>query len=129
MPPWVLGVIYLGLGAPILLAGVLRIFAGVQNFRFRGRTLGIISMIAGMASMLTCYCAPTGIGVLIYGLIVYMNPAVAAAFAMGQQGASGSEILAAFMPYWPLPGQFPPQAGPNQPPWQSPSDLPPGGQG
>jgi hypothetical protein len=136
MPPWVVGVIYLAIGVPILLIGALRIFAGVQNFRYRGRTLGIISMIVGMASVFTCYCAPTGIGVLIYGMIVYLNPAVIAAFAMGQQGASGQEILAAFMPYRPMPNSpmpnspmpNPPMPGPgmpNPPLWQPPGDQGP----
>ena len=79
-----------------MIAGLLRLYAGIQNFRFRGRTLGIISFSVGLFSMLGCYCAPTSIGVFVYGLIVYLNPAVKAAFEMGEQGMNGDQILASF---------------------------------
>lgn len=103
---WILPLAYGGLGSVFLLAGIVRIYAGIQNFRYRGRILGIVSFCLGLVSMLGCYCAPTAIGVLIYGLIVYLNPAVTAAFEMGAQGMKGDAILASFaapQPYQPPP--------------------------
>lgn len=93
---WVIPVVYSTIGIPILLSGGLRIYAGVQNFRFRSRILGIVSFALGLVSMMGCYCAPTSIAVLVYGLIVYLNPAVVAAFEMGKQGQPGNAILASF---------------------------------
>jgi hypothetical protein len=87
---------YGGIGAGLLISGLVRIVAGIQNFRFRGRVLGIVSFCLGLVSMLGCYCAPTSIAVLVYGLMVYLNPAVVAAFEMGQQGMNGNSILASF---------------------------------
>jgi hypothetical protein len=92
----ILKITYLAIGTPMVLAGVLRIYAGIQNFRFRSRMLGIASLALGLVSVVGCYCSPTSIAVLIYGLIVYLNPAVATAFDMGRQGMHGSAILAAF---------------------------------
>ncbi len=106
-------VIYLAVGIPVLIAGVLRILAAVRNFQFRSRTLGIISMVLGLVSMFSCYCAPTGIALLVYGLLVYLNPAVRMAFAMGDEGVPASQILATFVPFRtgpqaPPPGSWPP---------------------
>jgi hypothetical protein len=93
---WILGGVYGVMGGAPLIAGLLRIIAGVQNFRFRSRTLGMVSFFVGLASLFSCYCAPTSIAILVYGLIVYLNPAVKAAFEMGQQGMKGDQILASF---------------------------------
>ena len=84
--------IYLAMGVAGLLAAPLRIIAGIRNLLYRGRTLGITAMFVGLLSGLTCYCAPTSLGVLIYGLIVYFNQQTARAFEMGEQGMSGREI-------------------------------------
>lgn len=94
---WILGAGYGIIGGALLICGILRIYAGIQNYRFRQRTVGLVSFFVGLASMIACYCAPTSIGVLVYGLIVYMNPAVKAAFEMGKQGMSGDQIVASFM--------------------------------
>ena len=93
---WIIGGAYGTIGAALLLSGMLRIVAGIQNYRFRWRTLGMVSYFTGLASMIACYCAPTSIGIMVYGLIVYLNPAVKAAFEMGKQGMSGDQILASF---------------------------------
>jgi hypothetical protein len=115
---WFITAIYFAIGIPVLISGVLRIVAGVRNYRFKGRTLGMISLVSGLGSMLSCYCAPTAIGLLIYGLILFLNPAVKAAFAMAQQGRSVEQILAAFSPfqhsyYPPSPPQLPPGHAPT----------------
>ena len=108
-----IGGLYGVMGGLPLIAGLLRIVAGIANFRFRGRTMGLISFFVGLVSMMVCYCAPTSIAVLVYGLIIYLNPAVKAAFDMGQQGMSGDQILASFMVPRGVPGTTPFQ--PQQP--------------
>ena len=116
---WVLGAGYLVVGIVLLLAGIFRIYTGLQNFRYRKRVLGIVSLVCGLVSMMGCYCTPTGIGILIYGLIVYLNPAVRAAFELGEKGAPSDAILSSFLPY-------PPQSyGQPQNYGQSPFPPPP----
>jgi hypothetical protein len=125
---WFAGGLYGGLGAVALIAGILRIYAGYQNFRYRKRVLGIVSLICGLGSMIVCYCAPTGIAMLIYGLIVYLNPAVQAAFAMGDKNVPPDMILNSFLPYPPQSyGQppFQPPPTPYQPPFSPPPSPPP----
>lgn len=116
---WLVGGFYVAIGMPLLLVGILRIYAGLQNFRYRGRVLGIISFVCGAASVFTCYCAPTAIGMLIYGLIVYLNPAVQAAFEMGDKGVPADAIVNSFLPYPPQQYGQPPNYG------QSPFSPPP----
>ena len=87
-----LTVIYLALGAGCLLAGTLKLIAGIRNLRYRGRVLGIVAQIMGIFSLPTCYCAPTSLGVMIYGLIVNCNGDVVQAFEMGEKGSSPEEI-------------------------------------
>jgi hypothetical protein len=70
--------------------------AGIRNYKFRGRTLGLIALGGGMVTVMTCYCAPTAIGLGVYGLITYLNPEVAQAFAMGEAGTSRDDILSAY---------------------------------
>ena len=66
------------------------------GFTYRYRVFGIITMILGLGSVMTCYCAPTAIGLAVYGLIIYFNPAVAKAFTMAKSGMNKSEILDQF---------------------------------
>lgn len=40
---WILAAVYLAIGIPVLLAGVLRIVAGFQNYRYKSRMLGFVS--------------------------------------------------------------------------------------
>jgi hypothetical protein len=44
--------------------------------------------------MLTCYCLPTSLGLMIYGLIVMFQPDVAQAFALADDGMPAEEIRA-----------------------------------
>ena len=78
--------------------GALRLVAGYCNYRFRRRTLGMVALSVGLLAMMTAYCAPTAIALAIYGLIVYVNEPVIAAFQMGSRGKSPAEINAAFPP-------------------------------
>jgi hypothetical protein len=84
--------VYIGMGVVGLIIGVLKIVAGIRNLKYRGRTLGIVALASGAVAIATCYCFPTGLGLLIYGLIVYVNSSSGKAFELGEQGMSPSEI-------------------------------------
>ncbi|MGH9847157.1 MAG: hypothetical protein ACREEM_51330 [Blastocatellia bacterium] len=96
-PPEFMGVIFVGLGLLLLAAAGLHIYAGVKNYKYRNRTLGIVALSVGALSIFTCYCAPTAIGLLIYGLVVYLNEDVRRAFEIGEKGATPDAILRAFL--------------------------------
>jgi hypothetical protein len=100
MPPeamsWILLVVYGGLGVLTLIAAGLHIVAGIRNYSFRGRVLGMVALGGGMVTMFTCYCAPTAVALGVYGLVTYLNPEVAQAFALRESGKTREEILAAY---------------------------------
>jgi hypothetical protein len=74
-------------GLVVVGGAFLHIVAGILNYRFRARVLGIVASIVGMmTTLLTCYCAPTGIALGVYGLICYMNQEVMQAFALAAAG-------------------------------------------
>ena len=87
-----------GIAAPALICSGLRIAAGVYNLWYRGRRLGVAALSVGLLTMVTFYCAPTSIALAVYGLIVYLNESVIAAFAMRADGKSAADIQAAFPP-------------------------------
>jgi hypothetical protein len=90
--PTFLILLYGLLGLALVAVGALRIVAGVMAFRYRGRILGMISLAAGLGTLISCYCFPTALGLFIYGLIVYLNADVARAFQMRAQGASVEDV-------------------------------------
>ncbi len=79
--------------AVVLSIGFLQFIAGVLNYTFRARVLGIVALSLGIVTALTVYCAPTGIALAIWGLINYLNPAVRSAFAMVESGESANDVL------------------------------------
>jgi RsiW-degrading membrane proteinase PrsW (M82 family) len=91
-----MAVVYALLGLAALAVGALRIVAGIRGLKYRGRILGIVSFAVGVASFFTCYCAPTSLALMVYGLIVYLNADVGRAFEMAKGGASADQIRAAF---------------------------------
>jgi hypothetical protein len=93
---WILLVTYGGLGVLTLIAAALHIIAGIRNYSFRNRVLGLVALAGGMVTMFTCYCAPTAVALGVYGLVTYLNPEVTQAFAMAESGRSRDEILGAF---------------------------------
>jgi hypothetical protein len=93
-----LGLVALVVCIPAIVIGLLRIVAGIFNLRYRRRVLGIMALGLGLSLIFTAYCAPTAIAVAIYGLIVYLDEPVIAAFAMGDRGRTVAEINAAFLP-------------------------------
>jgi hypothetical protein len=80
------------------LLGIMHFVAAYFGFNYKYRVFGIITMILGLSSMMTFYCAPTAIGLAVYGLIIYFNPAVAKAFQLRKTGTKKQEILGHF-PY------------------------------
>ena len=95
MPAFMAGA-YVVIGLGMLAVGALRVTTGVMHLSYKGRTLGFVSLGLGLASLFTCYCFPTALGLLIYGLIVLLNADVARAFEMRTQGSSPEQIKAAF---------------------------------
>lgn len=94
MMSWIFIAVYGVLGLLVLFGSALHIFAGFFNYGYRARTLGIVALIAGMATTLvTCYCAPTAIAIGVYGLVCYLNPSVTQAFQMVANGTPKSEVL------------------------------------
>ena len=86
-----------GLGGGVaILAGLLRIPAGIRGLYFRGYRLGLVSHFAGMLNLMTCYCIPTSFGLCIWGCIVYFNFDVKQAFKLGAQGHSSADIEAQY---------------------------------
>jgi len=79
--------------------GVLHLYAGYRNFLIQNRTLGIIALVGGLASIMTIYCCPTSFLLFIYGAIVYMNDSVVKAFAMSSNGYPADAILFTFSGY------------------------------
>jgi hypothetical protein len=67
----------------IFLGACLRFFAAARNRRLKGRMLGIASLFGVFISSTTCICAPTGIALLIWGIIVLLNRDVRELFDSG----------------------------------------------
>jgi hypothetical protein len=57
-----------------------------------GRVLGVVSLVIGLASTLTCVCLPTSVALCVYGFVVYMNQDVRRAFALRARGAPLEQI-------------------------------------
>ena len=75
------------IGLVHMVPGVLQVWAGVQLRAFRSRGLALAGLGAGLVTVLGCYCSPTSIAMLVWGLIVLMHEDVRARFAAA--GGSG----------------------------------------
>ena len=95
----ILSVGYLVVGLLALTAGLLNVIAGIRALNFRGRGLAIVALFFNIVPVFTFYCAPTSLGVMIYGLIVFFNGDVARAFQMAAEGVPPEEIRARFSGY------------------------------
>jgi hypothetical protein len=117
-PPELFGAIYLAMGIPTVLGGILKVVAGIRNVSFKSRTLGFIGLGSSLLSFASCYCIPTALGVGIYGLIVYINEKSAQAFQMGDSGMPTDQIVATLDGMGPqgYPPQYPPQYPQQYPP-------------
>jgi hypothetical protein len=88
--------IYGFIGIPAVSCAVLRFMAAYYSLHYRRRRLGIAALAIGLLSVMTGLCALTAIALAIYGLVVYVNDSVVAAFRLGDQGRSRAEINALF---------------------------------
>lgn len=85
---WVTG----GVGAVVLIIAMLHIVAGYRSLKYRGRIFTMVVWLSGLLASITCYCAPTSIGLVIWGMIVFLNPAVARAFELAEAGETRAQI-------------------------------------
>lgn len=88
----VFSIVYVVLGAIVALAGVLNIAGGISAVRFRSRAFVITALFFNIAPLITCYCLPTSLGLMIWGLIVMFQSDVAHAFTLGASGYTADEI-------------------------------------
>jgi hypothetical protein len=93
----IVSLLYGGMAAAALVPSVLHLVAGLRNYRFRGRTFGIVALACGMLTVLTCWCLPTAVALAVYGLIVYLKHEASEAFQMGDAGREPFEIFATFL--------------------------------
>ena len=98
-PPEVIFWISVGsgfVGAVVLLFSVLRIMTGVLCFWFKNRKLLLVSLIGGLVTALSCYCAPFSIGIGVYGLVVMFDSSVKQAYQLAAEGVSAEDIRGRF---------------------------------
>jgi hypothetical protein len=76
-----------------ILAGLMQIIAGFQNIWLKGYVLGLIGLGSGVISFGTCYCLPTALALLIYGLIIYCHESTRLAFQLASPGQTNDEIM------------------------------------
>jgi len=84
------------LAVVILAIALLTIYSGFKVYRFKSRTLAIVSLFSGLVMIATCYCFPTSLALTIYGLIVMLNPSVKLGFDLQKNGYSAQNIQRAF---------------------------------
>lgn len=92
----IMPIVFFVLGGGMILLSILRIIASFRNYYFQNRVLGIVAMCLGLVSSFTCYCAPTSIGIAVYGLIVLFNREVIEAFELRTKGATADQVLTTF---------------------------------
>ena len=71
---------------------MLRIWSGIAGFKFKRRKMAIFASVLGTTSALTTLCSIFSIGMLIYGLIIYLNRDVRRAYEMAEQGMTPDQI-------------------------------------
>jgi hypothetical protein len=76
----ILYITYGAMSAFLFVIGLLGIYAGIRNYGYQNRILGIITMVLNMGSILFCWCLPFSIGLLIFGMIIYLSPEADRAF-------------------------------------------------
>ncbi|HEY8432839.1 MAG TPA: B-box zinc finger protein [Sandaracinaceae bacterium] len=64
--------------------GALQMWAGWRVRTYRSRRLAILALVAGLVAGIGCYCAPTSIGMLVWGLVILMERDVRERFAAAE---------------------------------------------
>lgn len=93
---WFVVALYGGMGLAILLVGSVQLFSAISLLKMKGYKFGIVALSVGLLAALTCYCAPTAIGLTVYGLIVLLHPTTKRAFDLVEQGHSKEQVLRMF---------------------------------
>jgi hypothetical protein len=87
-----ISLMYLLMGTVTMIGGAMNIVGGARALVFRNRALVITALFFNITPMFNCYCLPTSLGIMIYGLIVMFQPDVAQAFALAEDGQPIEEI-------------------------------------
>ncbi len=64
-----------------LVPGVLQLWAGWRARTYRSRVLAFLALGSGLLTLIGCYCAPTSLGLAVWGVIVLAGEAVRDRFA------------------------------------------------
>lgn len=80
--------VYGGMSVVLFIIGALGIYAGLRNHGYNNRILGVVSLVLNMGSILFCYCLPLSLGLLIFGLIIYLSPEAERAFRWKSENAT-----------------------------------------
>jgi hypothetical protein len=88
--------VYVVQGIANAVGGAINIAAGIPAMRYRRRTFVIVGLFSTVATFASCYCLPTSLGLMIWGLIVMFQKDVDEAFKMGAAGRSVDEIKSRF---------------------------------
>jgi hypothetical protein len=89
---WIMTAAYVGIGIVVATAGVMNIVGGMWAMRFRSRPFVLVALISNFVTIVGCHCLPTSLGLMIWGLIVMLNPDVVEGFQLGLAGYSPDEI-------------------------------------
>ena len=85
--------IFMGIyGACFLGVAILSILAGLGVRQYRGYVFATVALVANMATVITCYCFPTSLALLIFGLIVLLDSDVKNAFRAVASGETPESI-------------------------------------
>ncbi|TWT82200.1 hypothetical protein CA13_36610 [Planctomycetes bacterium CA13] len=85
------------LGTLIFALGAATVYCGFRTTQFRNRMLSMVVLCAGLLTAFTCYCLPTQLALVIYGLIVLLNGPVVEAFRFVDQGHSARDVQSAYL--------------------------------
>jgi len=69
------------IGVAHLLPAALQVWAGVRLRSFRSRALALTVLALGLLTVLGCYCSPSSLGLLTWGVVVLTRDDVSARFA------------------------------------------------
>ena len=59
---------------------LLRLMSGIMILRRRARMFSMVVSILGLATVFTCYCSLTSVGICVYSLVVLIQPSVIAEY-------------------------------------------------
>ncbi len=85
-------VVVIGIGVLLLAFGVLRLWAGVENRRYRARTLGVVALAVGFLDPVTWSCSLLLLAIPVLGLVAYLGQEGTQVFQWGTSGRSPEEI-------------------------------------